>query len=176
MNRRLALCSLMAVLAATAVLSAESLRIVPLVTDRQVLVSFEMNDVYTDDVREVISSGLRTTFTYDIELRMLVPAWVDRVIATSTVVMSDEYDNLTRRHSLTRTVDGRIEDAEVTEDDAVVGRWLTRINRLPLCPTTKLEKNRDYYVRISGRQRPQRASTFGWVSKFTGQTKFTFIP
>jgi hypothetical protein len=166
----------MAVLAATAVLSAESLRIVPLVTDRQVLVSFEMNDVYTDDVREVISSGLRTTFTYDIELRMLVPAWVDRVIATSTVVMSDEYDNLTRRHSLTRTVDGRIEDAEVTEDDAVVGRWLTRINRLPLCPTTKLEKNRDYYVRISGRQRPQRASTFGWVSKFTGQTKFTFIP
>jgi hypothetical protein len=166
----------MALLAAGAVLGAESLRIVPLVTERQVLVSFEMNDVYTDDVREVISSGLRTTFTYDIELRMLVPAWVDRVIATSTVVMSDEYDNLTRRHSLTRTVDGRIEDAEVTEDDAVVRQWLTRISRLPLCSTNKLERNRDYYVRISGRQRPQRASTFGWVSKFTGQTKFTFIP
>ena len=59
-------------------LSKESLRIVPIVNDNEVLVSFELADAYTTDVREAISSGLRTTFTYDVELRMVAPLWVDR--------------------------------------------------------------------------------------------------
>ena len=45
------------------------------------------------------------------ELRMKAPMWVDRVIATSVVTVSDRYDNLTRRHTLTRSVDGRELDA-----------------------------------------------------------------
>jgi len=176
MNRRLAICCVAAVMAAAVGLAADSVRIVPIVNERQVLVSFEMSDVYSDDVREMISSGLRTSFTYDIELRMLVPAWVDRTIATATVTVTDDYDNLTRRHNLTRMVDGRMEDAVVTEDESEVKRWLTALSRLPLCPTTKLERNRDYYVRVSGRQRPQRSFPFGWAARITGQAKFTFIP
>jgi hypothetical protein len=176
MNRRLAFSCVAAVMAAAVSLAAQSVRIVPIVNERQVLVSFEMADVYSDDVREMISSGLRTTFTYDVELRMLVPAWVDRTIATATVTMSDDYDNLTRRHNLTRMVDGRIEDAVVTEDETEVRRWLTALHRLPLCSTAKLERNRDYYVRVTGRQRPQRSFTFGWAARITGQAKFTFIP
>ena len=61
----------------------------PIVSDNQVLVSVDVADGYTDAVREAVSSGLRTTFTYDVELRMLVPAWVDRTIATSVVSTSD---------------------------------------------------------------------------------------
>src|SRR5436190_112936 len=63
--------------------SAETLRIVPLVTDGEVLISFELADAYTQDVRDAIASGLRTTFTYDVELRMPVAGWVDRTIATA---------------------------------------------------------------------------------------------
>lgn len=176
MNRRTAICSVVAVVLAAVSLSAESVRIVPIVNERQVLINFEMGDVYSPDVRETISSGLRTTFTYDIELRMLVPAWVDRTIATKTVVMTDEYDNLTRRHILTRMVDGRTEDALETDDEAEVKRWLTAVYRLPLCATTKLEPNRDYYVRVTGRQRPQRSFPLGWAARVTGQAKFTFVP
>ena len=115
------------------------------------LVSVDLADAYTDAVREAISSGLRTTFTYDVELRMMVPVWVDRTIATSVVSTSDQYDNLTRRHSLSRLVDGRVDEALVTEDEAVAQKWLTSLNRLPLCRTSKLETNRDYYVRIRAR-------------------------
>ena len=108
----------MALLAAGAsVRAAESLRIVPIVADAQVLVSFDVADAYTDDVREAIASGLRTTFTYDIELRMIVPMWVDRTLATAVASASDQYDNLTRRHSLSRIVDGRVEEKTVTEDE-----------------------------------------------------------
>jgi hypothetical protein len=176
MNRRLAICGALAVLFTVAGLAAQSVRIVPIVDERQVSVKFEMPDVYSPDVRETISSGLRTTFTYDIELRMLVPAWVDRTIATKTVVMTDEYDNLTRRHILTRMVDGRTEDALETDDEAEVKRWLTAVTRLPLCATSKLERNRDYYVRVTGRQRPQRNFPLGWAARVTGQAKFTFVP
>src|SRR4051812_10464552 len=60
--------------------AAQALRVVPLVHGEQVLVSFELTDGLTDDVRQAILSGLKTTFTYTVELRMDVPAWVDRTI------------------------------------------------------------------------------------------------
>ncbi len=163
-------------LAASAVLRAESFHIQPIVRESTVVVSFELADAYTDEVRAAIGSGLRTTFTYDVELRMVVPMWVDRTIASSVVSISDQYDNLTRRHTLQRTIDGRVEEAIVTDDESVVREWLTKADRVPLCATTKLDSNRDYYVRISARARPRGSSLIGWASAITGQTKFTFIP
>lgn len=154
----------------------ETLRIVPIVHDKSVVVSVELQDAYGADVREAIASGLRTTFTYDIALRMHSSVWVDRTIATAVVSISDEYDNLTRRHRLSRAVDGRVVDALVTEDDAVVRKWLTMLDRVPVCATSKLDPSRDYYVRISAQVRPQRGSLVGWSSAITGSVRFTFIP
>lgn len=177
MNRRqFVIAGLAAATAIGVVGAAESLRIVPLVHGKQMVVSLEIADAYTPDVREAIASGLRTTFTYDVELRMLVAGWVDRTIATSVVSISDQYDNLTRRHSLSRTVDGRIDEAVVTEDEEVVRKWLTSVERLPLCATAKLERNREYYVRVNARKRPQRTFPFAWTGPTSGQAKFTFIP
>src|SRR5439155_24051880 len=125
---------------------------------------------------DAIASGLRTTFSYDLELRTKVPAWIDRVIATVNVTVSDQYDNLTRRHHLTREVDGRIESDEVTEDDAVVKTWLTTGTKVPLCNTSQVDSTRDYYVRITARTRPATGSFLGLPRTISGQVKFTFIP
>ena len=164
-------------LAAGAVVSAqEGLRIVPLVREEQVVVSFELADVYSEHVREAIASGLRTTVTYDVELRMVVPAWVDRTIATSVVTISDEYDNLTRRHSLSRAIDGRVIEAVATEDETIAREWLTGLTRLPLIHTSRLDPRRDYYVRVLARARPNGASLLNWASAISGQARFTFIP
>ena len=177
MNRRQLLSCAIGLLWCSAGLTAdESLRIVPVVHDKQVVVTLEMADAYTDEIRETISSGLRTTFTYDLQLRMLVGGWVDRTVATAVVTVSDQYDNLTRRHTLSRVVDGRTDESVVTEDEAVVRQWLTTLTRLPLCETTKLERNREYYVRVAARKRPQRSFPFAFANAVTGQAKFTFIP
>ena len=177
MNRRIWIWCVMALLVAgPSVRAVESLRIVPIVADGQVLVSFDIADAYTDDVRETIASGLRTTFTYDVELRMVVPAWVDRTIATTVVSASDRYDNLMRRHSLSRSVDGRVDEVSVTEDRDVAARWLTSFSRLPLYRTSKLDPSRDYYVRIRAHTRPPGSSLIGWTNAIVGQAKFTFIP
>jgi len=153
--------------------AAESLRITPLVRDDRVLVSFELADAYTDPVRQAIASGLRTTFTYELELRTVVSMWMDRTIATAVATASDQYDNLTRRHTLTRTVDGRVEDMLVSDDEQVVRRWLTEWTRLPLCETSKLDRTRDYYVRISARARPSGESLLGLARTISGQAKMT---
>src|SRR5262245_42432470 len=156
--------------------TSQALRVIPIVHGDQVLVSFELRDGLTDEVREAILSGLKTTFTYNVELRLDVPAWVDRTIATATVTSSVEYSNLEREHHLVRTLDGRTEDAKVTADEAIVRKWMTSFDRLPLFRTMVLEANRDYYVRVSATARPSNGSIF-WPfgSGTSAQAKFTFV-
>ena len=161
-------------LAGAAVRAQETLRITPFITDNRVVVSFELNDAYTESVRDAIASGLRTTFTYQLELR--TPAWIDRTVGTTIVATTDQYDNLTRRHTLTRTIDGRVEGALVTEDDAVVKSWLTKWIRVPVADTAKLDPARDYYVRVTTHARPLGGSFLGLTKTITGQVKFTFVP
>ena len=161
-------------LAAAPARSQESLRITPLTYNNHVVVSFELNDAYNEAVREAIASGLRTTFTYTLELR--TPGWVDRVVGTTVVATTDQYDNLTRRHTLTRTVDGRVENVLVTEDDTVVKTWLTKWSRVPVADVSQLDPARDYYVRVTTKSRPLGGSLLGLTKTITGQVKFTFIP
>jgi uncharacterized protein DUF4390 len=175
--RKTTICSLLAILVAAVTLRADTtIRIVPIVRDQAVVVSVELTDGYTAEVREAIASGLRTTFTYNVDVRMIVPAWVDRTVSTTVIGMSDHYDNLTRRHRLSRMVDGRVEESIETVDESIVKKWLTSLNGVAICPTSKLDPNRDYYVRISASVRPPGASLLGWANAITNQTKFTFIP
>jgi Domain of unknown function (DUF4390) len=177
MSRRRALWSGAAVILAMAVVvvhAADAIRITPIMRDQKVFVSFELTNAYDEAIKQSIASGLRTTFSYDVALRVV--AWVDRTIATIVVSTSDQYDNLTRQHRLTRTVDGRVDDALVTDDESVAREWLTTWKRLELCDTKKLDATRDYYVRVSARARPTGGSLLGWAASITGQSKFTFIP
>ena len=156
--------------------AAEGLRIVPLVRDDSVLVSFELTDGYTEEVRDAVKSGLKTTFTYTVELRQDVPAWVDRTIATSVVTNTVQYDNLTRRATLVRTLDGHVESTESTEDEAVIKLWMTTFQKMPLFKTAELEQNREYYVRVRATARPTNGSMlWPWGSGISGITKFTFL-
>ncbi len=172
--RRVPIAALLLVLAMAPLRAAETLHIVPFVAANRVVVSFELNDAYTDAVRDAIASGLRTTFTYELELR--TPGWVDRTVGTTVVSTTDVYDNLTRRHTLTRTVDGRVEEVLVTEDDAVVKNWLTKWTRVPVADTAKLDPARDYYVRVTTRTRPVGGSFLVLTKSIVGQVKFTFVP
>lgn len=166
-----------AMLALGGVMHAQgSLRIVPLVRAEQVIVSVDLDNGYTDEVRQVINGGVRTTFTYDVDLKMIVPAWVDRTIATAVVTTTDHYDTLTRVHNLSRTVDGRVVDVHATEIEAEAKKWLTSLNGLALCRTTLLDPHREYYVRISARVRPPGATLLGWATGVTNLAKFTFLP
>jgi hypothetical protein len=174
MMRKSVVCLALVLAVAVAVRAQENLKITPSISDNRVVVSFELDDAYNDAVREAIASGLRTTFTYDLELRTF--AWIDRTIGTTTVSTTDRYDNLTRRHTLTRTVDGRVEGVLVTEDDSVVKTWLTKWIRVPVADTATLDPARDYYVRVTTRARPLGGSFLGLTKTITSRARFTFVP
>jgi Domain of unknown function (DUF4390) len=176
LNRR-KLLALSLVFAMGAVIQAadESLRITPIQSNDRLLVTCALEGADVNAVREAIASGLRTTFTYELELRTIVPGWFDRTLMTTVVAISDQYDNLTRRHTLARSIDGRIEDMTVTEDETVVQSWLTKLNRVPMYDTSRLDPARDYYVRITSRARPFGGSLLGLTRTITASAKFTVV-
>lgn len=169
--------ALVMVISSATYLAADGIRITPLVRDGNVLVSFEVPNGFTEDVRAAIYSGLRTTVTYTVELRMEAAVWIDRKIATVVISNTVQYDNLSRRHSISRVLDGRLEDTRVTDNEAEVREWMTKLEKLPLFKTSQLEPNREYYVRVYARARP-RTGALPWPfdTGLSGQSKFTFIP
>jgi hypothetical protein len=92
------------------------------------------------------------------------------------VANSVEYDNLTRIHTLVRVIDGKVENQQRTDNEAIVQQLMTSFQRLPLFRTSILEPNREYYVRISATARPSNgAFLWPWGSGTSGQAKFTFV-
>ena len=177
MKHALLMCSWLAALVVP-VVAADVVRVSSLARDGKVWVSFELSDGFTPEVRDVVHSGLPTTFIYDIEMRRSVPFWPDRTLASASIAVSATYDNLTRRHQLSRAFDGRIEGNRVTEDEADVRRWLTVFERLPLFATADLEANTEYYVRVRARTQPHD-SPFFWPwdrGLVSANASFTFIP
>jgi uncharacterized protein DUF4390 len=149
--------------------------VTPITRDGQVLVSFDMGDAFTADVRDVIQSGLPTTFSYEVELRRGA-ALFDHTIAALTITASVRFDNLTRRYQMSRSVDGRLEDARPTEDQDAVRAWMTHFERIPLSTTASLEANGEYAVRVRAHTRPRNAwFLWPWSGAILGHAKFTFI-
>jgi hypothetical protein len=156
---------------------AADLTVAAIARGPQVLVSFELVDGLTPEVRDAIRSGLPTTFSYSIELRRRA-ALIDRTVASLTIAASVQFDNLTRRYRMTRMFDGRFDEARPTEDEDAVRSWLTAFERIPVSGTWALESSGEYYVRVRARTRPPSARLFWpWNRGATlGLAKFTFIP
>jgi len=156
----------------------QTLQVTPLPRDGEVLVSFKLDEALTDDIKAKIQSGLTVRFVYKVELRRSSPAWFDRNIKTAEVGASVKYDNLTRRYSVSRTVDGRIEWADTTQKEEEAWHWLTNdFARLSLFRGVPLEPNAEYYVKVSANATPRNAS-FLWpwaAADAVGFAKFTFV-
>jgi hypothetical protein len=155
----------------------QSLRVTPLVKDDKVLVSLQLTDGMTDEVWAAIRSGLRTTFTYSVDLRVDARLWWDRKIETTTVAISVDYDNLTRTYRVSRSIDGREVAGAPSANEDTVREWMTSLVREPLFDPAQLQPNRAYYVGVSATARPTGGSILGWLgSGVSGQARFTFIP
>ena len=156
----------------------QTLEVVPLPRDGEVLVSFKLNETLTDEIRKAIQSGLTIKFVYKVDLRRSSSVWVDRTLQSATVAATLRYDTLTRQYHAARSIDGRTEWADVTAREEVAWSWLTRdFSRMSLFRGLALEPNAEYYVRVSANASPRSAS-FIWPWKgddAVGLAKFTFM-
>jgi hypothetical protein len=163
-------------LVAMAQLSAQQrLRVTPIVKGEYLEVSFELRDGLTPEVLAAIDSGLKTTFTYTVDLRLDPPGWFDRTVSTGVITNSVAFDNLQRKHTLERTVNGREQESLVTMDPDKVREWMTNVKDVPLFRTRLLLRNREYYVRVNASARPSYGSVlWPFGSGTSAQTKFIF--
>jgi hypothetical protein len=162
-------------LVAAVAAAAMDITVTPIARDGQVIVSFDLSDGFTAEVRDAIQSGLSTTFSYDVDLRRGAMLF-DRTVASMSISATVRFDNLTRRYQMSRTVDGRVEDARPTGDQDAVRNWMTHFERIPLSTTAALEANGEYYVRVRAHTRPHNAwFVWPWGGAVLGHAKFTFI-
>lgn len=169
---------LLFVLTLPAAAAAQTLQVAPLPRGGEVLVTFKLGEAYTDDIRAAIHSGLTVSFVYRVDLKRGSAVWFDRTIDSAVVTAAVRYDTLTRRYSLTRTVDGHMDDADTTDREEAAWNWLTtRFDKLSLFRTTALERNAEYYVRVRMHSTPRNA-TFIWPWQghdVVGLANFTVI-
>jgi hypothetical protein len=154
------------------------LQVKSLAKDGHVLVSFTLANGFTSELQAALRSGMPATIAYEIELRRGGTLWFDRTMATSTVTATARYDNLTRQHQLSRSIDGRGEEPRLTEDETLVREWMTVFKQLPLFSTRQLEANAEYYVRVRARTRPRVNWLLFWPWEHgapTGEARFTLI-
>jgi hypothetical protein len=154
----------------------QGLQVTPVVRGDYLYVTTELREGLTPDVRAAIDSGLKTIFTFSIELRLDVPGWRDRTIANSVVTNTVDYDNLTGTFTLERRIDGRDKAAKTTRDAAEVRQWMTSLQNLDLFSTRLLQPSREYYVRVNATARPSYGSIlWPFGSGTSAQTKFVFL-
>ena len=172
----LALSTLPATAAAAA--DTQKVQVVPLSRDGEILVSFQLAETLTDDMRAAIHSGLTIKFQYTVELRRSAAVWLDRKIDSHVVTATVKYDTLTRRYQVSRIIDGRTEWMDSTESEDTAWKALTNdFARLALFHGAPLEPNAEYYVRVRANTSP-RNSSFMWpwaADDAVGFAKFTFI-
>jgi hypothetical protein len=159
---------------------AQKLHVQPLPRDEQIYVSFKLDQELTDEIRATIHSGMTVSFVYKVDLRRGSSIWMDRTLASTEVRASVRYDNLTRRYTLSRMMDGRMGmgGVETTDSEEVAWKWLTSdFERLPLFRSMTLDSNAEYYVRVRAHTAPRNAS-FVWPwqgDDVVGFMKFTLI-
>ena len=156
----------------------QTLQVAPLERDGQILVSFKLAQEPTEEIRAAIHSGLTISLVYKVDLRRSSAAWFDRTIASAVVTATVRYDNLTRRYSVTRMVDGSTDRADLMEKEDAAWAWLTnQFEKLPLFRTVSLENNAEYYVRVRAHTTPRNMS-FVWpwqADDVVGLAKFTLV-
>ena len=158
--------------------TAQTLQVIPLPKDGEVLVSFKFEKELTDDIRAAIRSGMTVKFVYKVDLMRSSTVWLDRKVQSAVVSASVRYDTLLSIYHYSRAIDGHIEFADTTNKEETAWSALTRdFARLPLFRGVTLEQNADYYVRVRANASPRNA-TFVWPwqgDDAMGFAKFTFI-
>jgi hypothetical protein len=175
---RLGIFCLLLTLGAPLVASDQTVQVIPLPRDGELLVSFKLGQPLTEDIRTAIQSGLTIKFVYKVDLRRSAAGWFDRTIASAVVTASVKYDTLTRRYHISRMVDGRTDFADTTDSEEAAWKALTDdFARMALFHGVPLEANAEYYIRVRANSTPKNA-TFLWpwqADDAVGLAKFTFI-
>lgn len=116
-------------------------------TGNVVTVDAALVDGFNESMLEAIESGVPISFTYEVELRQIVPLWMDSLVSKATVKNSVQYDTLNKVYSFS-SAGKNIKRKVITRDKALYQKLMLSLDHLPIASTYKLSMSEKYYVRI----------------------------
>ena len=124
--------------------------------------SLRLENGFTPEIQERILSGLEVPFEYTVRLRRKRGGLTDKSVSERFVLVTVQYSNLTKMYTLTRSIDGTVIDADVTERAEAMRSWMAEFKGLKLFDARDIEERGRYYVRVK--------------AKLLGRSKMLFIP
>jgi len=170
-------CALALALSST-ISGAEIIELVPVIRGEGILVSFSVENAFDEDIAQAIDSGLEVSFRYNVELKRVRRAWLDKKEASRRIRTTVAYDNLTKRYSLTREIDGEIDATELVDNPDAMRRFMTSFESLLLFDVASMEPNEEYYLRVNGVMRVTNVLLLiPWnVGADWREAHFTYLP
>jgi hypothetical protein len=158
--------------------AAEIVDLVPVIRGDGILVSFRVEDAFSDDIVQAIETGLEVSFRYNVELKRVRRVWLDEKAASRRIRTTVAYDNLTKRYSMTREIDGEIDVTKVVDNPEAMRRFMTTVESLMLFDVSSMEKNEEYYLRVNGVMKDRNVLLLiPWdVGADWREAHFTYLP
>lgn len=126
----------------------------------QARVSYELEGVMDAEVEERIQSGIPVTFRHKVQVlsKRGVPLMPSKVIAQTLIETRVEYDSLTRRYDLLRSIEHKVrqkrqgpltdEQRRLTDSVEEMRDWMSRFDEIPVFDPARELRGRALRVRV----------------------------
>lgn len=157
---------------------AEIVDLVPVVRGHRIFVSFRIQDAFTEEIEHAVATGLEVRFRYNVELKRDRGIWPDEKVSARRIDVSVTYDNLMKRYSLTREIDGEFDATRMVEDAHGMRHFMTTFESLALFDVSLIEPNEEYYLRVNAVTRDRNLLLFiPWdAGADWKEAHFTYVP
>jgi len=115
-------------------------------TRDDLLLYLNVEGAFREEMKKAILSGVPATFSFFASLKRVENFWFDGTIADIEVTHTIKYDNLKKEFSIHRFWEG--DDHKVTKSFAQAQQLMTEIHSLKIIPLSRLEKGRQYQLRV----------------------------
>ncbi|PYS96927.1 MAG: hypothetical protein DMF50_02480 [Acidobacteria bacterium] len=99
------------------------------------------------DLREEIAAGLETSVNYRLQVYQRRGGLPDILLLKRRVRCTVRHDALTRQYTLTRFIDGELQDTRLVSEEAAMRDFMTALAGIPLLPVTDLPPGHEYYLK-----------------------------
>ena len=112
--------------------------------NKNLTLSFKLEHVFSEEMKEVILSGTSITFTYFVELREIKDFWIDKKIVDIKIDHMLKYNALKKEFVIKRS--GEIDEVLVTKSFVEAQSLMSTIRSLKILPFNWLENGNRYQI------------------------------
>ena len=112
-------------------------------------IQFQLVHSFSNKMQEAIKTGIPTTFKYYINLYQKRSLWNDKLVTAITVSNTVKYDNLKNEYFvISKNGKTNGESSSVLSSLFEAKKFMNNVQISSYYPMWKLERNRDYYIKI----------------------------